>query len=209
MNLETGITFMAGDQPLEGLYRRASNSRAVVVTHPHPLYGGDMYNDVVELVNNVYGECGYTTLRFNFRGVGGSSGIHDNGIGEREDVLGALDFLRVSGMSTLHLVGYSFGAWVNAHLSNLPTEVKTMVAVSPPVSFLDHSKVETLPLLQYVVAGKNDQFAAPDLVDKCCMRWNAQADCDFIEGCDHFYSGNLSRLKDLLAGFLSTFGEEK
>lgn len=62
----------------------------MIVTHPHPLYGGDMRNAVVEAVTGVYREAGYTTLRFNFRSVGGSQGEYDHGIGEQHDIRAAL-----------------------------------------------------------------------------------------------------------------------
>ncbi len=161
-----------------------------------------MHNSVVESIAKVYAKKGFTTLRFNFRGVGNSSGVHDGGAGEKEDVLGAVNFLLASGMDAIHLAGYSFGAWVNAGLDNLPEEVKAMVAVSPPVAFLDYSEISAMPLLKYVVSGKNDEFAPPALVEKHLSSWNPESQFDFIDDCNHFYSGCFPRMEELLEAFL-------
>ncbi|MEJ2024042.1 MAG: alpha/beta hydrolase, partial [Deltaproteobacteria bacterium] len=108
------IDFRSGDLVLEGLLTRADGSRGVVVTHPHPLYGGNMQNNVVRAITRAYREAGYTTLRFNFRGVGASQGGFDNGRGEQKDVEAALQYRLSLGCDWLDLAGYSFGSWVNA-----------------------------------------------------------------------------------------------
>lgn len=193
--METGLTFRAGDILLSGLFQRASNTHGVIVTHPHPLYGGDMYNSVVASVVDVYAENGYSTLRFNFRGVGESGGGFGNGVGEVDDVFGAIEFLLASGLQDIHLVGYSFGAWVNAHCADLPEEVKAVVAVSPPVSFLDYSRVTTMSRLKLIISGTMDEFARPDETEAHRLLVNPQAQLEMIDGCDHFYSGYTSDLE--------------
>ena len=109
------ITFLSEEYEIEGLLNQRDEKKGVVVTHPHPLYGGDMNNMVVESIVHVYYMKGYSTLKFNFRGVGRSQGTYDNGLGEQKDVLSALSFLADMGMERIDLAGYSFGAWVNAH----------------------------------------------------------------------------------------------
>ena len=81
------IFFMAGDIKIEGLLQTKPGDKGVVITHPHPLYGGSMHNNVVESLVQVYQQAGYATLRFNFRGVGGSAGQYDNGVGEVDDLV--------------------------------------------------------------------------------------------------------------------------
>lgn len=109
------VTFFdSGPLKMQGLLEEHSGEKGVVVTHPHPLYGGDMYNHVVEAVCQAYQEREYSCLRFNFRGVGLSEGEYDKGIGEQDDVMAALDYLSALGQNEIDLVGYSFGAWVNA-----------------------------------------------------------------------------------------------
>ena len=95
-----------------------SPSAGLVVCHPHPLYGGDMHNPVVVRASEVAQGLGLATLRFNFRGVGASTGVHDEGKGEQDDVLAALDMLaaRLPAGRQLGLAGYSFGSWVSARV---------------------------------------------------------------------------------------------
>ena len=80
--MEEAVRIPAGPLTLEGLLGRRPGAEGVVVTHPHPLYGGDMHNDVVEALVDAYARAGFTTLRFNFRGTGGSGGRFDGGVGE-------------------------------------------------------------------------------------------------------------------------------
>ena len=85
---------VARDIVLEGRLAVPADARAgVVICHPHPLYGGDMDNPVVVRVQEVCAELGLATLRFNFRGVGGSGGAHGGGVAEQDDARIALDVL--------------------------------------------------------------------------------------------------------------------
>ncbi len=91
----------------------ASESSAkglAVVAHPHPLYGGTMDNKVVQTLSRAFVQSGWHCLRFNFRGVGGSEGVHDDGIGETQDLLNLVDQVAPDG--PLALAGFSFGAFV-------------------------------------------------------------------------------------------------
>lgn len=92
----------------------ASESRGVaVIAHPHPLFGGTMDNKVVQTLARAFVQCGWTTLRFNFRGVGQSAGAHDEGRGETQDMLQVVADLAPTG--PLALAGFSFGAFVTSH----------------------------------------------------------------------------------------------
>ena len=102
------------DIRLEGVLDRQQAEKAVVLTHPHPLYGGNMDVPLIGLMARCFQSAGIATLRFNFRGTGGSTGEYDNGRGEQDDVLVACEFLTDLGYDQLILAGYSFGAWVNA-----------------------------------------------------------------------------------------------
>ena len=107
------VTIHCNNVRLEGRLNRYPSEKGVVVTHPHPLYGGNMENPVVGQIVQSYFEKGFTTLRFNFRGTGKSSGMFDNGVGELDDVRAALLYLKESGVNDLHLAGYSFGARIS------------------------------------------------------------------------------------------------
>jgi alpha/beta superfamily hydrolase len=201
--MEEEIRFKSGDLALEGLLDRAAGSRGVVVTHPHPLYGGAMRNNVVSTLVQAYGEAGYSTLRFNFRGVGASQGRYDNGAGEQEDVRAALDYLFAMGCVNLDLAGYSFGAWVNAMGQELYPEVlQHLCLISPPVAFMDFSTLAYSPRIRMVISGSLDDIAPPSLIREMIGRWNPEAKFRVVEGADHFYSGYETELLKIMNGFL-------
>lgn len=196
--MEERITFDSDGFRIEGLLQRSDADRAAVITHPHPLYGGDMHNPVVAGVAGAYQDKGYTTLRFNFRGTGGSQGRHDEGIGERNDVIGAIHYLRSGGAEKIELAGYSFGAWVNAHLSCGELKIERMLMVSPPVGFIAFDEVGSIDCLKLVVTGSHDDIAPAALIRKALPGWNPQARFEIIDAADHFYSGCMARLSSVL-----------
>jgi len=196
------ITFLSEGYKIEGLLNQKDEKKGVVVTHPHPLYGGDMNNLVVESIVHVYHMKGYSTLKFNFRGVGRSQGAYDDGLGEQKDVLSALSFLADMGMEQIDLAGYSFGAWVNAHALQKDTLTKQMIMVSPPVGFMDFKSIVTMNTLKFVVTGNRDDIAPADMVEKMISTWNPNARFEVIDGADHFYGGYLKQLESVLS---STF----
>ncbi len=192
------VRFFSENYEIEGLLSKKDEKKGVVVTHPHPLYGGDMYNLVVETIVHVYNIKGYSTLKFNFRGVGRSQGTYDNGDGEQKDVLAALSFLGDMGMEQIDLAGYSFGAWVNAHAVQEDVAVKNMVMISPPAGFMDFSTIGPMERLKLVVTGSRDDIAPADVVKQMCSVWNPNARFVVIDGADHFYGGYLNQLEAVL-----------
>jgi alpha/beta superfamily hydrolase len=201
---ENRVSFLTGNLVLEGLLQRAQGERGVIVTHPHSLYGGDMYNPVVETVCRVYAAKGYSTLRFNFRGVGASQGSFENGCGEAQDVYAALEYLKYSGIRKVHLVGYSFGARVLAGLETVPEEVTAEVYVAPPVAFMDFSTVGKRPMLRLVIAGEHDDIGPPESIGHHLPAWNSEAELEIIKGGDHFFSTTSAELERILTMHLDT-----
>ena len=193
------ITYLSEEYEIEGLLNQKDEKKGVVVTHPHPLYGGDMNNLVVESIVHVYHMKGYSTLKFNFRGVGRSQGTYDNGLGEQKDVLSAISFLADIGMERIVLAGYSFGAWVNAHAIQEDTRVEQMIMVSPPVGFMDFKSIVTMNALKFVVTGNRDDIAPADVIKKMMSTWNPDARFEVIDGADHFYGGYLNQLESVLS----------
>ena len=135
--MEEHIIFLSGAHTIEGLLEKNSETNGVVITPPHPLYGGNMHNNVVMAVSQIYQKLDYTTLRFNFRGVGSSQGSYGDGIGEQQDVKAAIAYLVDLGVKHIDLAGYSFGSWVNGHLNCAKSGIANMVMVSPPVAFIE------------------------------------------------------------------------
>jgi uncharacterized protein len=186
---EDKIRFRSGKWAMEGLYHAGHTKRGVVITHPHPLYGGDMYNPVVAAIVAAYQKKEFATLRFNFRGTGKSTGTYDTGVGEKADVANAVTFLRGEGLQEIHLSGYSFGAWVNAMAQQGGLIVQGMTMVAPPVAFIDFKDGIRLPMLSAAVVGDRDEFAPPERIRPLISQWNPDAHLDLIEGADHFFFG--------------------
>lgn len=197
------IEFTSGDLILEGLYTGASSDRGVVVTHPHPLYGGDMVNPVVQTVADAYIQTGFSCLQFNFRGVGHSTGQFDNGRGEQGDVIAAVSWLVDRGIGDISLAGYSFGSWVNARIAGEMAPVAHQIMVSPPVAFIDFADVKQIPTLRFVVTGGRDDIAPPGMVEPLLPGWNPNAAMDIIPDADHFYGGCFDQLKERVSALLA------
>jgi len=198
--MERPVAFSSGDLSLEAMLDIASSNNGVVITHPHPLYGGDMDNPVVLAVRQGYLSKGYSTLRFNFRGAGGSEGSFDNGVGEQLDVQAALAYLAGLGTADIELAGYSFGAWVNAKVR---TGFQRMTMVSPPVAFISFEPQSRIENLTLIVTGSRDDIAPAEMISTCKAWWNPAAALEVIPGADHFYTGFLDHLSDAIAAHIA------
>lgn len=197
--METAITLNVDQLVLEGRLRQKSTVNAAIITHPHPLYGGDMENSVVKSVTNAYGALGWSTLRFNFRGTGHSSGRFEDGEGEQRDIDCAIDYLSAKGYRHIDLAGYSFGAWVLAHwASRRPDHVHRVFLVAPPVAFMDFSNVGNIPGLHQVISGSLDDLAPPRQIHYLIDAWHPQARQTVIQGADHSFWGFLELLEQTM-----------
>jgi len=201
--MEEKVTVASGPWRLEGYWQAGTTGKAAVITHPHPLYGGTMGNPVVETIQSAYQQHGYATLRFNFRGVGGSQGRFDNGVGEKDDVRAAIAYVESMQAAAIDLAGYSFGAWVNAGIAvpDCPA-IHSMLMVSPPVGFITFDKISPLKCLKLVVTGSRDEIAPVDHIRNLLPAWSPDARLEIIDGCDHFYAGHLQTLKAILSRYL-------
>ncbi len=202
--MEERIRIPTGSLTLDGVIDPRPGRKGVVITHPHPLYGGNMHNNVVRAIAASYARAGYTTLRFNFRGVGESDGAYDNGEGEKEDVRSASKVLARQGAESIHLAGYSFGAWVNAAVLDTLPEIEAAVMVSPPVDFMDFSFLGPSPRILLVVTGERDDIAGAAHVEAMLPQWNPKAVFYVIQGADHFYGGHEEALQSVLDAFLDS-----
>jgi len=174
----------------------------VIFVHPHPLYGGDMRNPVITTMMRTFQEHGWTTLRFNFRGVGSSCGTYDEGRGEVDDLLAAVARLRREGVERVLLAGYSFGVWVifqAAVTGKLDKE--RLLFVAPPAAMMEFSE-ESLPGLELVVVGERDTIAPPEEVGFLTEKWNPAGCLAMVATADHFFSGCLESVERVLQQFL-------
>src|SRR5213594_5238426 len=178
-----------------------SPNAGVVICHPHPLYGGDMDNPVVVRVQEVCAGLGLATLRFNFRGVGGSGGTHGGGLAEQEDARGALAALaQATGDRPLAIAGYSFGAWVATLVGGRDARVTALALIAPPLAMYDFGGVEGKRVPTLAVAGTADPYCPADDFQRFAARgaWVTPA---VIEGADHFFFGKLYPLGEAVGGW--------
>ena len=183
---------VGADLSLEALLALpAAPAAGVVICHPHPLYGGDMDNPVVVRVQEVCAGLGLATLRFNFRGVGASSGIHGGGVGEQEDAAAALDALaKATGGGALAIAGYSFGARIAAQVGARDGRIAGIALIAPPLAMFDFGFLEDMRVPTLMVVGTRDQYCPPDDFTRftAARPWLEAAT---IEGADHFFFGKL------------------
>jgi uncharacterized protein len=199
---EERVTFPSGDLTLEGLLSRGEGMRGVVISHPHPLYGGEMGNHVVGIIQEVFAGQGWTTLRFNFRGTGRSQGKYDEGVGEQEDVRAAVRYLQGRGLQEIFLAGYSFGAWVNAQAALEWPEVTGSILVAPPQAMMDFSFLQDDAKTKLVIVGEWDTFGPPEEMKKVFAVMKSPPPVRIIPEADHFFNGATADLRQDLESFL-------
>ena len=185
---------------LEAIIKEPSTSpRGVaLVLHPHPLGGGTMHNKVVFRAASALNDAGLVTLRINFRGVGRSSGQHDEGRGELEDVRAALAYLEANYHDqTITLCGFSFGARVGLEVGISHNRVANLISIGTPVDKYDFGFLEACRKPILFVHGETDEFGSlvrlKALVEK--ISENAPVTLIVIEGVGHFFEGKLDELK--------------
>ena len=200
--MEERITFNADDITLEGILKRNNTEKGVVLAHPHPLYGGNMFDFVVESAANAFWDKGYTTLKFNFRGVGKSQGHFDNGRGEQEDLKAAIRCLVDLDLTKIDLAGYSFGTWVISQLDHTSLNIGGLYYISPPMGLMDFGGIESMNALKLVVTGSVDEYAPPAVLKRNLEKWNSAAHLEVIEGSDHFYGGFHLELENIFSAHL-------
>jgi hypothetical protein len=196
---------------LEGLLsiREASSFRGgVILCHPHPQYGGDMDHPVVSTAVEAASQEGFSTLRFNFRGVGGSEGSYGDGVGEREDVKAAAEYLSLRLKNehvSLVLVGYSFGAWAGFPIAIEDERFKGMVAVAPPLEIYHFEFLMGCKKKKLFIVGDRDFFCPPSMLKDWYQRIEEPKSLVIIPGADHFFLFHTRFLIQPLKEFLRKF----
>jgi len=186
------IEIMSGALRIEGaLYSRGVTARsAVVVCHPHPQRGGDMYNNVVMTLVRAAVESGSAALTFNFRGVGASEGVHDRGAGEREDALAALEHARsLPGIERVALAGYSFGAGVAAGIVDASITALCLVSV-PSAAIGPESPVRNFAGPVLIACGDLDHVASLEAIEAAAAASAGDVELLAVPGADHFWRGH-------------------
>ena len=176
---------------------------AALVCHPHPLFGGTMHNKVVFQVAKSIDVLGAPVLRFNFRGAGLSEGVHDRGIGERDDVRAALQFLIAEFPSVPLLVaGFSFGSIVGLRVGCQAPEVTQLIAQGLPVNNTDVSFLSECRKPKLFVQGSNDEHGDVRKVKELVPSLPGENRLVIVEGVDHFFAGKLSEVDQAVTTWL-------
>jgi alpha/beta superfamily hydrolase len=176
---------------------------AALVCHPHPLFGGTMHNKVVFQAAKSIDALGIPILRFNFRGAGLSEGVHDRGIGERDDVRTALQFLAAEFPGVpLMVAGFSFGSIVGLHAGCQSSEVTQLIGLGLPVNNSDVSFLFECPKPKLFVHGSNDEHGDLRKVEQLVPSLPGENRLVIVEGVDHFFTSNLSAVDQAITTWL-------
>ena len=173
--------------------------RAVaIVCHPHPMHGGSLNNKVARTIAHALCDLGALVIRFNFRGVGGSAGEYDEGIGETQDLLAVIAAARAEHPGCeVWLAGFSFGAYVALRATRF-TQVDRLITVAPPVNIFNLAETETPACPWLLVQGKADELVPYKEV----LRWTARIypapEAVFLDGVCHYFHGKLSLLQSVI-----------
>lgn len=198
---EEKIYIRNGSQIIEGLLGKASGDQGVIICHPHSLMGGSMYNNVVEAIQEAFSAENYSTLRFNFRGVGESSGHYDEGRGEQEDVVSACKFMKEMGVTTLLFAGYSFGAWVGSKIiSECEKYFVSTILISPPINYFKFEWDNLKDKIDLLICGDSDSFCPMGALFSETRTINSKVKT--IQGADHFYIRKEEELEHIIKEYL-------
>lgn len=205
--MSVGIDLAGPAGRLEGLLDPAERSLnlmkrpGAVVCHPHPLRGGTMHNTNVYRTAKALAAAGLDVIRFNFRGVGASAGVHDEGRGEPDDVRAALDALAGRGCAPLAGVGYSFGGAQVLKASIDDARVAVVATMGLPVKMYDLAFARKLQKPLLVVQGTGDVFGTPDDVREF-FAGMTNVEVFTVEDAGHFFEGKSSVVADAIAQFV-------
>lgn len=203
MNKVQTVQFEGSAGRLEGLlkFRDGEEPAALaVVCHPHPLHQGTMHNKVVFATAEAFFGLGCEVLRFNFRGVGLSTGSHDFGKGEVDDVLAAVDFLRRRHPEAdCHTAGFSFGAGIALQAAYRDPLLASVTAVAPSFKFFDPACLVSLAAPKLFLQGTADDICPPEDLRRLYPAFLPPKSVAWIEGAGHFFNLQLDALKASIA----------
>lgn len=191
------VTINSFSGKLEGIFKKSSipNSPCVIIMHPHPLYGGNMHNKIVFLMEKIFLKHNFSTLRFNFRGVDGSDGEYGEGREEIIDASTCCDWMQEQDLepSSFWIAGFSFGAYIAVQIMMRRIEIDNFVAVGIPANLFDISFIYPCPTNGIFIHGEKDTiapFKEADKIIKKAMRTKGKTlECKLIKNAEHFFEG--------------------
>lgn len=195
---------------LEGRYTPGKSPTAPIalILHPHPQHGGTMNNKVVYQLYSSFVERDFSTLRFNFRGVGRSQGTYDRGEGELSDAASALDWVQSLNRNarSVWVAGFSFGAWIGMQLLMRRPEIESFISIAPPANMLDFNFLAPCPASGQIIHGSADEIVPESAVAKLVNKLNNQRginiDYRVVPDANHFFTSHLDILADHVEEYL-------
>lgn len=203
--VEEHVMFPVGEIMLEGLLAASAQTPTigVVVCHPHPLYGGEMRNNVVSALVEAFQKAGMTTLRFNFRGVGRSGGSHGEGEAELEDVKAAVSYLLSrQPVQTVVVAGYSFGSMVGLQAGATDPRVHKLIGVAFPLGFRDPSFLLGVTKPKLLISGDRDNYSPIPALQNLLAQLPDPKQLAVVTGADHFFWGQEDEVARAAVEFL-------
>jgi hypothetical protein len=198
-----GIPVNGGRVTLEGLFHPGRNGRNAVLCHPHPLYGGNMHNNVVQAARRAFVALGWGTLRFNFRGVGASGGLPAQGQQDAEDLIAVAQYLSALSPGHIDFAAYSYGSWAVMQAVRLGLCPDSLILISPPLDFISFQglKLPDVPVLATV--GNQDDFCSVQSLRKwLSSQPDARVVLEVFPRTDHLYRGAERELSEKITAFL-------
>ncbi|GKT12641.1 MAG: hypothetical protein ISEC1_P1620 [Thiomicrorhabdus sp.] len=172
--------------------------KLVVLSHPHPLYGGTMNNKVITTMERAFYHLGYVTVAYNFRGVGASEGEYDNGDGEQDDLIAVVDWAKQQfNVEHITLAAFSFGSYVSLRASKKIT-VDALCTVAPPVGLYDFSGIHPITEPWVMIQGGKDEVVSASEILDWAMSGEVKPDLYWRADASHFFHGELIWLKKVI-----------
>lgn len=168
---------------------------AAIICHPHPLYGGSMHTKVAVTASHAFLDAGIPSLRFNFRGVGKSSGRYDHGRGELDDIRAAIGYM-AQRYERLIVAGHSFGAWTGMKAGCGDGRVQVVIGIGTPAGLVDTDFLLGCTKPKIFIHGTLDKLIPVEKVEKLYSTLPEPKDLNTIDGADHFFTGRLDELAD-------------
>jgi alpha/beta superfamily hydrolase len=179
---------------------------AAVFAHPHPLYGGSMHTKVVYHAAKALARIGVAAMRFNFRGVGRSSGSFDGGVGEADDFRSVLNFV-ASRYPELPLWagGFSFGSWIAMVSGAADPRVTLLLGIAPVVDQYDYSVVKTSVMPKFIIHGEEDEVVPVKAVRRFYGECSEPKELVVIDAADHLFDGKTTEVGEAVEDLLGDY----
>lgn len=206
------VLLTAPEGTIELRYQGADDptAPAVVILHPHPEHGGTMNNKVVYTMYQTFLDQGFHAVRFNFRGVGKSTGHFDFGEGELRDAMYVLGWMKdmFPKARAYWVAGFSFGSWVALQLLKKDPDLAHFICAGPPANVYDFSFMLPTDREGIFIQGSIDAIVKPqasvELAEKVSRVSPVQIACHMIDGADHFFTGKLDQLTHRITDYIHT-----